>query len=245
MDSVSFTWMPTTGSDAGKTVVLTLVGTSFVDPFSLNSGSWDISSISATVNNHPAWSITGLGAISLTGAELLDAINNANPAHLLFSGGDSITGSSGNDVLVGYDGDDTIRGGAGNDKLDGNKGHDQLTGGAGHDVFEFNEVLNTNLALDNYATITDFSPSQDRIELTYDIFKNVAGFGVLAASQFHVGPAATTFAQRIIYNASNGDLFYDPDGKGSAHQMLFAILSNHAALAAHHTLPTAADFLIV
>ena len=116
---------------------------------------WTVSGISATVNGSPAWHVTGL---SLNGTDLENAVTYFDPEHLVFNGDDTLTGSSGNDVLFGYGGDDVIHGGAGNDKLGGSKGFDTLTGGPGHDIFVFNEPLDGT----SIATVTDFSPSQDR-----------------------------------------------------------------------------------
>ena len=48
--------------------------------------------------------------------------------------GDTITGDTNNNVLVGLDGDDTLNGGNGNDTLWGGTGNDTLQGGAGNDV---------------------------------------------------------------------------------------------------------------
>jgi hypothetical protein len=70
-----------------------------------------------------------------------------------------------------------------------------------------------------------------------------AGIGAvghpLAAARFVVAVHATTPAQRIIYNANNGFLFYDQDGSHTAHsQIHFATLTPRLDL--HST-----DFLVV
>ena len=49
--------------------------------------------------------------------------------------GETIVGTSGNDVLVGTAGNDTISGLAGNDMINGAGGADTLSGGRGHDLF--------------------------------------------------------------------------------------------------------------
>ncbi|SFS13157.1 calcium-binding protein [Sphingomonas jatrophae] len=49
------------------------------------------------------------------------------------SGADMIYGQGGNDVLSGGDGNDVLYGGSGNDRLFGGEGNDQLTGGEGAD----------------------------------------------------------------------------------------------------------------
>lgn len=48
---------------------------------------------------------------------------------------DDITGRDGNDLLLGEGGNDDLNGGAGNDTLDGGAGNDDMNGGAGSDLF--------------------------------------------------------------------------------------------------------------
>ena len=48
---------------------------------------------------------------------------------------DTLTGSGGNDTLQGYDGEDVLAGGDGDDILEGGLGMDILTGGTGADTF--------------------------------------------------------------------------------------------------------------
>jgi Ca2+-binding RTX toxin-like protein len=50
------------------------------------------------------------------------------------AGNDTITGGTGDDLLLGGDGNDAVSGGAGHDVLVGGIGSDRLIGGAGHDV---------------------------------------------------------------------------------------------------------------
>ena len=51
--------------------------------------------------------------------------------------GQTITGTSGDDVLTGTAGNDTISGLSGNDRIDGAGGSDILSGGRGSDTFVF------------------------------------------------------------------------------------------------------------
>lgn len=76
------------------------------------------------------------------------------------TGAGTAYGGDGNDLLYGGAGNDTLYGGDGNDLLDGGTGTDTLTGGAGADVFRF--------AAHGFgqATITDFTPGADRIDLS-------------------------------------------------------------------------------
>ena len=89
----------------------------------------------------------------------------------------------------------------------------------------------------NVDTLTDFSASVDTIRLDHNIFDAFAP-GALADNAFVIGNKAHDANDRIIYNDKNGKLFFDADGKGGEHQVLFARLDHHLDLS--HS-----DFLIV
>ena len=198
-----------------------------------NASTGTVSSIEADDNGTKAWTLTGL---SITVTNLHTQVDYNNASRYLLQGGDTITGSGKPDFLYGYSGDDVISGGSGNDTLSGSKGNDTLTGGSGHDLFLFNTALDASTNVD---TLTDFNASQDHIGLAYNIFTNVSGYGDLETKEFFVvGSGTETTSDRIIYNATNGNLSYDPDGSGSASAVLFAKLSTHPTL-------THADFLII
>ena len=137
-------------------------------------------------------------------------------------------------VADGGGGDDRITGGDGNDLLNGGLGRDSLTGGEGRDQFLFNTALGAKFNVDK---ITDFSASVDTIRLDHAIFDAFTP-GPLASGAFVIGNKAHDADDRIIYDDKNGKLFYDADGKGGAHQVLFATLDPHLHLS-HN------DFLIV
>ena len=98
----------------------------------------------------------------------------------------------------------------------------------------------TRSALDNVGTIADFNHHDDHILLDHHVFAGLSA-GSLQSSAFdvigqgsHIDPS-----DRILYNAQTGDLFFDQDGSGTAHQAIrFANIANHASL-------NASDFLIV
>ena len=133
-----------------------------------------------------------------------------------------LNGGSGDNQLNGGAGADTLDGGAGDDQLVGNEGNDVLIGGSGSDQFLFNTALGSS----NVDAISDYGSADDVILLDDAIF---AGLGVagtsLAADAFTMGAAATTSAQRIIYNSDTGALFYDADGSGAGAAVHWATLT--------------------
>jgi Ca2+-binding RTX toxin-like protein len=138
--------------------------------------------------------------------------------------------------MTGGQNDDILSGGNGNDVLFGDFGKDTLTGGANADVFAFTRALGAT----NIDTITDFKKVDDTIYLENAIFTKL-GLGALSSALFYAKAGAThgnDADDRIIYNTSNGRLYYDDDGKGSHAGVLFAVLSGHPSIGA-------ADFFVV
>ncbi|MEI6029803.1 MAG: cadherin-like domain-containing protein [Synechococcaceae cyanobacterium ELA739] len=174
---------------------------------------------------------TGTAATALTAATTALNINAAAALNGL-----TITGNDGANALTGTAFADTIIGNGGNDTLNGGLGNDTLSGGAGADIFRFDSVLNANTNVDR---ITDFTPTTvatttDRIQLEntgVGLFTAITATGTLAATAFINGAAFTTAAQRIRYESTTGNLFYDADGSGIAQaSTLFATLNSGLAM---------------
>ncbi len=163
--------------------------------------------------------------------------------------GDSLTGDLHSNIIAGEDGDDTLQGAAGNDKLFGGKGSDSLFGGskadtlwgdagndvlyggAGQDVFQFGDTVAGANGIDR---IIDFQVGTDRIALFFHWASDLQ-YGPVPAGQFLTGAgvsSATNSSQRVIYDTTNGNLYFDSDGNGASASLLIATLDNHAALAA-------------
>jgi Ca2+-binding RTX toxin-like protein len=137
-------------------------------------------------------------------------------------------------TIVGSNITQTIQGGAGNDRFIGGLGNDTLTGSGGADTF----VLRNTFVDRDF--ITDFTSGSDKIEISASLFGGGLSAGGLTAAQFLSGAgavAATTAAQRFIYNSSTGNLYFDADGNGAGASVIIANLSNVGAL-------TASDFII-
>jgi Ca2+-binding RTX toxin-like protein len=150
------------------------------------------------------------------------------------------TGNSLANTLTGNSAVNTLSGGAGNDTLNGGLGKDILTGGTGVDYFDFTTALSST----NVDTITDFNRADDSIRLDNAVMAGLgATTGALSAAAFVSGAGRTTAADasdRVIYNTTTGDLYYDADGTGSSAAVKIALIGTSTHPALDHT-----DFLII
>ena len=166
----------------------------------------------------------------LRGTSADNTVQGAGGADRLYgyAGGDTLDGGGGNDRLYGGLGGDTLLGGMGNDRLYGGEGTDILTGGTGRDLFVFD--LSPNAA-GNADVITDFAHAQgDKIALSMADFTGFTHTGTISADQFYAAAGATTshdVNDRIIYNTTDGALYYDADGLGGADAVQFATIQSH------------------
>jgi serralysin len=99
-------------------------------------------------------------------------------------------------------------GDAGNDILSGDRGNDTLTGGAGADTFRFEF-----LGIDNMDTLTDFNPTEDKIQLDRAVFNalipgNLTGNQFITVPNFNPNAPGVTGAANLIYNPIDGSLYY-------------------------------------
>jgi len=204
-----------------------------------------------------------LERLVLTGKDDVDGIGNSLDNRMAGnSGNNQLSGAAGNDTIFGTGGRDTLGGGGGHDillggtdrdvlkghrgsdRLNGFNGDDTLTGGLGADLFIFN--TNERYRRDELGTdaITDFTQG-DQILLdrrTFTAITSDKGDGFSAGSEFEVvesNAAAATSDAVVVYNQTNGNLFYNPNGSNSGLGSggLFATLTDAPALAE-------SDFLI-
>ena len=148
-----------------------------------------------------------------------------------------ITGNSKNNTLSGNAGDDTINGGAGNDVITGGYGSDTLTGGAGKDKFVF-DISPDGIDVD---TITDFATKSDKLVFDNDAFSGLlTANGKLAnktgvaldAGDLLIGDVNenSSTGQHLLYNNTNGNLYYDADGTGGNSAVLLATLDGQPTI---------------
>src|SRR3954469_612223 len=146
---------------------------------------------------------------------------------------ESAIGGAFNDRLSGSAGADSLDGGAGNDTLDGRGGNDSLTGGVGADAFVFDTAPGTG----NVDQVTDFVSATDKLSFDNAVFTALGAAGNFAAgdARFFAGAGASSghdASDRLIYNTTTGQLFYDADGNGAGASVLVATLQGAPALAA-------------
>jgi serralysin len=148
-------------------------------------------------------------------------------------------GGSKADAIVGNSAANRLTGLAGNDKLDGGRGKDTLNGGEGRDKFVFSIAAGSKDA----DVIVGFDAPRDIIHLERSLFKAIAGSDgtVLKEGQFHASASGKAHdgGDRILYDTTDGKLYWDRDGDGAAYAAQhFATLKGLPALGA-------ADFLLV
>jgi Ca2+-binding RTX toxin-like protein len=147
-------------------------------------------------------------------------------------GNDLITGQGEGDILEGGTGNDTINGGPAAAMVNGGAGNDLLTGGDDADTFVFDVAPGAA----NADRITDFTSAVDTIRLDGGAHANVGPSGAFAAGDARFWSSGTGTAHdaddRVIYNTSTGQLWYDADGSGGGAAALIATLQGARPLAA-------------
>ena len=124
-------------------------------------------------------------------------------------------------------GNDTLNAGDGNDYLSGGRGRDRLIGGDGKDVF----VFDTAFSASNIDNLVDFNTTDDTCQLKAAVFDGLA-LGRLSLTAFAANATgdAVDAGDRILFNTTSGNLYFDADGTGSALGVLFATLDPTTAL---------------
>ena len=181
----------------------------------------------AIIGNAVANRLFGWGGNDVvSGGAGRDSLNGGN-------GNDTLNGQNDNDALLGSNGKDRLYGGNGGDTLNGGIGNDTLNGGVGPDRFVFNTALKANVDL-----ITGYAVPDDVIALENAIFTGLTQ-GALAGAQFkNLSLGTADASDRILWNATTGDLFFDADGAGGVAAVRFANVISATAL-------TAGEFTVI
>lgn len=234
------------GNDAitGSAVANTLFGGADNDTLSGGAGN-DL--INGGAGADVMYGGAGIDTLSYSGSAIgvnlnlaTGAASGGDAAGDVFSGFENVTGSNGANRLTGSTISNTINGGAGNDTIAGGLGNDILVGGPGSDYFVFNTAANTTT---NRDVITDYDMVHDVIQLENSgagLFNALpVGFLNAAFLKQNAQGVATDANDRIVYNTTTGDLWYDANGNAAGGAVRFANLASHPSLL------LAADFLVV
>jgi Ca2+-binding RTX toxin-like protein len=170
------------------------------------------------------------GAPSI-GATDVEVINGTSPTPTP-TPGTSLNGTNNADTLVGGAGNDTIFGNSGNDWIEGRGGNDQLSGGSGQDSYVFREF-----GASNADTLLNFDSNWDAMRFDNAAFTALGADGHFVAGDARFFAAAGASAghdadDRIVYNTSTGQLYYDADGAGGADAQLVATIQGGGTVAA-------------
>jgi len=216
-----------TGNDilTGGGGIDTLTGGTGADTFNITSGTNTITdlgngadimkvSAGATASAKAYGNFTATSATINNGSASINA--NGHTVNLASAGGSNgwtITNSSATGV--------TLVGSAHNDIISGGTGNDTLTGGGGIDKFLFNTAPNTST---NHDTVTDFVHTTDLLQFSHAIFSAITAW---ASNEFYSAAGATAghiSTDRIVYNTTAGNLYYDADGSGPGAAVLVALI---------------------
>src|SRR3954463_16136608 len=154
---------------------------------------------------------------NITGTTGNDTIIGSADADLIdgSSGNDNIQAGDVMDTVYGNTGNDTVSANGGTDWVEGDAGNDEVRGGAGQDSIAFHEF-----GVANADQLTDFDAGWDNIQLDAAAFTQIGAVGRMAAGdiRFFSGAGATgghDADDRIVYNSTTGQLYYDADGNGA------------------------------
>ncbi|MFM2315091.1 MAG: hypothetical protein RLZZ04_4367, partial [Cyanobacteriota bacterium] len=128
------------------------------------------------------------------------------------AGNDYIRSGAGDDQISGNEGKDSLLSNDGNDILCGGSDEDTLTSGKGNDLFLFGDATPFQTGMLGVDRVNDFKPGEDLIGLSKSTFTEL---GTNFANDFGTvtdDATAANSAEKIVYNTSNGSLFYNPNG---------------------------------
>src|SRR4029450_7069155 len=117
------------------------------------------------------------------------------------------------------------------DWVEGGAGNDNVGGGEGADSFVFREAGSANAD-----TFNDFLTARDNIQLDAAFFTALGGAGQFSSGDARFWSSSTGTAHdandRIIYNTTTRQLWYDADGNGSGAAQLIGTLNSGATIVA-------------
>ena len=158
-------------------------------------------------------------------------ISGGSSGTISFTGVERVIAGNFNDRLSGNGSGQTLAGQGGADTLWGAGGVDTLRGGGGADTFVFRET-----GTGSADSVLDFGSGTDKLLLGGSAMSALGAAGNFAAgdARFKANSTgtATDASDRVVYNTTSRQVFYDADGNGSGAKVLIATLQSGATLVA-------------
>jgi Ca2+-binding RTX toxin-like protein len=212
-------------------------GNDWIDMSAFGSGSWGVDVIDGGAGTDTVNFAISAGQQSAIFADLTAGTIRGGTLGS-FGGGsvasiERVIGAGFNDSIKGAAAAETLEGREGNDTLSGMGGNDTLVGGTGSDSFVFAAAPGAG----NVDLITDFVSGTDKAAFDNSVFTALGADGNFAAgdARFAAGAGFTSghdASDRIVYNTTTGQLFYDADGSGAGAAQLVATFQGAPAIAA-------------
>jgi hypothetical protein len=166
------------------------------------------------------------GGVDIGNAGSTDTIINRGRIYgsvILNGAADRFNGKGGisGDIYLGG-GNDVVIGGRGKLTVHVGFGKSTITAGPGHDRFDFSDFSGGPADL-----IKHFHPQIDKIVLSETDFPGLGPLGQLRFSHFGINGNAHNAHPQIVYNETNGFLYYDANGDLPGGRTHFATLAGH------------------
>jgi Ca2+-binding RTX toxin-like protein len=169
-----------------------------------------------TVNSSAAFHTIGFGIenLTLTGFAAINGTGNGNNNTITGNNAANVlSGLGGDDRLFGLLGNDTLFGGDGKDLLNGAGGKDIIIGGAGNDRLDYNQLIDSTVALAGRDVILGFAGNGifagDQIDLK-DIDANAFAAGnqtfTWVGNALPLGVGQAGYVGGVLYANVNGGL---------------------------------------
>jgi Ca2+-binding RTX toxin-like protein len=159
-------------------------------------------------------------------------ITGGGPGTISLASIERVVGGNFNDSMSGNAAAQTLTGQGGTDTLWGAGGVDTLWGGTGGDTFLFRETGTANAD-----RVSDFASGVDKIALDGVVMGALGAAGNFAPGDARFWAAAGATGghdadDRVVYNTTTRQLFYDADGSAGGAAQLIATLQTGASLSA-------------
>jgi len=133
-----------------------------------------------------------------------------------------------NGTLSGTNGDDIIVGTSNSETIDGNSGRDYMIGGGGSDIFDFNSTSDSGNTINAADVIADFDTANDHIDL-HDIDANTGTGGNQDFTTFSNTSNVVAHGVSWFQNGADTVVQIDTDGNTASPEMMLVLTGVNAS----------------